>query len=723
MTLLRHPITVLAALGALASAAPKYDPAKDDAWVAGRKNWWAFQTIARPAVPAVADPWVRTPVDAFLLEALRAKKLKPAPPLGPEALLRRLYLDVTGLPPSPERVAQFARDPSPEAYAATVDRLLESPHYGERWATKWLDVVRYADTNGYELDAERPQSWRYRDYVIRAFNAGKPYDRFVQEQIAGDEMWPGDPDAVVATGFFRAGPQHVVGGNQDEEMNRQEVLVEMTTGVGAAFLGLTIHCARCHNHKFDPIPQADYYRLEAVLAATEGKEVPLANEAEKAAYEEARKAYEAKRKPIKDQIDAIEKPYRERLREEKKARLEPRYLAALDIPKDQQTEEQKVLFKEASAQIKVSWDDVVAVLSPADRDRRAALRRQMHRLDYDEPEPPMAAFAVANMEKAPPTHILKIGNHKMKLDEVGPGLLRVLDPPAVGEGSAGRRTALARWLTSPDHPLTPRVMANRIWQTRMGRGLVPTANDFGVLGARPTHRTLLDWLAAEFVSNGWSVKKLDRLILMSNAYRMAPAYNEASAKADPDNNLYWRAHRRRLEAEFLRDSVLAVSGALNPALYGKPVKVPIEPEVYDLIFTEGEPDNLWPVNLDQADHHRRTIYLLNKRTVRLPFLANFDQPDAMTSCPTRPTSTHALQALSLMNSDLMRQQSERFAERLEAECKGKDGACFVTRAYRLALAREPKPAERAMAREFLAGNPRADFCLALLNRNEFAYLP
>ncbi|MEZ5351742.1 MAG: DUF1549 and DUF1553 domain-containing protein [Bryobacteraceae bacterium] len=711
--------------GAMALGGPKYDPAKDDAWVAPRKNWWAFQKVERPPVPPGRN---LSPVDAFLLEALRDKGLTPAPPLGKRALVRRLYLDLTGLPPAPEEVERFVSDSSAGAYEALVDRLLASPRYGERWATKWLDVVRYADTNGYELDSERPQAWRYRDYVIRAFQNDKPYDRFLQEQIAGDELWPGDRDALIATGFHRAGPQHLVGGNQDEEMNRQEVLVEMTTGVGATFLGLTIHCARCHNHKFDPIPQADYYRLQAVLAGTEGKEVPLAGDAEKTAYEVAVKAYEARLKPIKDAIAEIEKPYRDRLRDAKKAKLDPVFLAVLDVPKDQQNDEQKRLFKEASAQIKVSWDDVVNVLAPADRDRRAALRRQMHRLEYEKPEPPPAAFAVANMEAAPATHILKIGNHKMKLDEVGPGLLRVLDAPAVADSVQGRRSALARWLAAPDHPLTARVMVNRIWQMRMGRGLVPTLNDFGVLGARPTNRKLLDWLAAEFVANGWSVKKLDRAILLSNAYRMAPAYDEASANVDPGNDLYWRAHRRRLEAEFLRDSVLAVSGALNPALFGKPVKVPLEPEVYDLIFTEGEPDNLWPVNLDEADHNRRTIYLLNKRTVRLPFLANFDQPDAMTSCPARATSTHALQALSLMNSDLMQRQSERFAKRVEADCKGaaggREGNCFVSRAYALALGRPPEPAELTMANQFLgANNPPADFCLALLNRNEFAYLP
>jgi hypothetical protein len=318
------------------------------------------------------------------------------------------------------------------------------------------------------------------------------------------------------------------------------------------------------------------------------------------------------------------------------------------------------------------------------------------------------------MEKAPATHILKVGNHKMKLDEVQPGLLRVLSPPTVTSAPQGRRTALARWLTQPDHPLTPRVIVNRLWQMRMGTGIVATPNDFGVLGSRPANAQLLDWLASEFVSHGWSIKRLDRQILLSSTYRQTAG----------SEGQYWQPQRERLPAEFLRDSVLAVSGALDPRVGGPPVKVPIEQEVYDLIFTEGEPDNLWPVNLDERDHFRRSLYLLNKRTVRLPMLANFDQPDAMTSCPVRPVSTHSLQSLSLFNSDFMHKQAQRFARRLETECASAGEDCRIRRAYQHALSRKPDAAEAAMARDFFrAGGPLADFCLAMLNRNEFVYVP
>jgi len=714
---------VFAVILTVALTAAGVDP--DDAWVASRRNYWAFQKPLRAATPALDDPWIRTPIDAFILDALRAKGLKPSPPLDRERLLRRVTLDLTGLPPTPGESDLFLRDPSPEAYEKLVDWLLRSPHYGERWGLRWLDVVRYADTNGYEVDGERPHAWRYRDYVVDSFHRDKPYDRFLMEQLAGDELWPGDPEALIATGFHRAGPIHLVSGNQDEEMNRQEVLTELTGAIGSVFLGLTVGCARCHNHKFDPIPQSDYYRLQAILAATELKDRPIATEAETAAAERARKDFEARLAPVRKEIEAIEKPYRERLRSEKMAKLARKYVEALEIPKDKRTPEQATLAKEAEAQVKLYWDEVVTQLTPADRERRATLRRQMHELEFERPDPPRAAFAVANLDKAPPTHILKVGSHKLKLGEVGPGFLRVISytgaqPP---EGAAGRRAALARWLVSPEHPLTARVMVNRIWQFRLGTGLVATPNDFGVLGSRPSNQKLLDWLATEFVARGWSVKAIDRMIVLSSVYRQSASADAANVRIDPDNKLHGRMNRRRLEAEAIRDCVLAAAGTLHPPLGGPPVRVPIEPEIYDLIFTEGEPDNLWPVDRDPAQHRRRSLYLLNKRTVRLPFMSNFDQPDAMTSCPARPASTHALQALSLMNSDLMVEQSARFADRLEREC-GPDAGCRVRRAYQLALARAPRPEERGMARAFFgSGGSLAEFCLALMNRHEFVYIP
>jgi len=598
---------------------------------------------------------------------------------------------------------------------------MASPAYGERWALKWLDVVRYADTNGFELDEERTHAWRYRDYVIQSFNSGKPYNRFLKEQIAGDELYTGNTEALIATGFLRAGPEHVVGGNQDEELNRQEALTEMTAGVSAAFLGLTTNCARCHNHKFDPILQADYYRLQAVFGATKGDEVGIASKEEVELYEAQKKAHDERLEPIKQAILEIEKPHRERLRGEKRTKIEAHLLAALEKPKEQRSEEEKVLAKNAEDQINPSWDEVLAELTPEEKQRRTALRQQMHAINLDEPEPAAKAYAVVPMEKPETTYILKVGDHKNKLGAVGPGVPIVLaNGFEIPDAATGRRAALAEWLASPENPLTARVMVNRIWQLRMGSGIVRTPNDFGTLGARPTHPALLNWLAAEFIAQGWQVKAIDKLILMSDAYRQAADFDEKKLTEDPDNKLYARANRRRLEGEALRDSVLAVSGMLNSKMGGRPVKTPIEPEVYDLIFTEYEADNLWPLPKDRSEIYRRSIYLLNKRTVRLPMMANFDQPDTMTSCPVRPVSTHALQSLSLMNSDFMQEQSKAFAVRLREI----PAAQRVDRAHEFTLGRKASPAEQNLARDFFKqGGTWNDYLLALLNRNEFLYLP
>jgi hypothetical protein len=690
---------------------------KEEQRVLARKNWWSFQKPTRPEPP----PLAANPVDAFLKEKLAEKGWSFAPPLEKEALLRRLTLDLTGLPPTLEETAAFVADSSPGAYEKVVDRLMASPAYGERWALKWLDVVRYADTNGFELDAERTHAWRYRDYVIRAFQTDKPYDRFLKEQLAGDELYPGNTEALIATGFLRAGPEHVVGGNQDEELNRQEFLVEMTAAVGGAFLGLTMNCARCHNHKFDPILQADYYKLQAVFGATKGDEVNIASPEEISRYEAAKKAHAERLEPIKQAILAIEKPHRERLRAQKRAKLEPHLLAALNKPKEQRSEEEKILAKNAEDQSNPAWDEVLAELNADEKERRTALRQQMHAINLDEPEPAAKAYAVAPMEKPETTHILKVGDHKQELEVVGPGVPLVLsDGFTIPETAHGRRAALAEWLASPEHPLTARVMVNRIWQLRMGTGIVRTPNDYGALGERPTHPKLLNWLATEFVAQGWSVKAIDKLILMSEAYRQSAALDEKKLAEDPENRLYARANRRRLEGEALRDSILSVSGMLNRKMGGTPVKTPIEPEVYDLIFTEYEADNLWPLPKDRSEMYRRSIYLLNKRTVRLPMMANFDQPDTMTSCPVRPVSTHALQSLSLMNSDFMQEQARAFAARLE----GLPETDRVHRAHELTLGRKARPAELKLAQDFLKqGGTWNQYLLAMLNRNEFLYIP
>ena len=736
---------------------------------------------------------MRTPVDAFILARLEQKGLTPAPLADRGVLLRRVTLDLTGLPPKPEEVEAFLRDTRPDAYARVVEGLLASPHYGERWARHWMDVVGYAESNGYEADAERPHAWRYRDYLVRSFNEDKPYDRFVTEQLAGDLLLssliphPSSlafADLLVATGFNRCGPVHVVSGNTNPEVNRQEQLTEMTGAVGSAFLGLTIGCARCHDHKFDPITQAEYYQMQAFFAAARPEDVAIATAEEESRSKRQAEDLQKKIAPLRQRVAELEAPYKSLLTELKKASLEPAYRAALDVPAAKRTAEQKKQAEHAAILIKVTWDELLEAMTPEERARRAQWRSQIHALEAQMPPPAARAWAVREDKKTPQTYILKRGDPKRKGREVQPGFPAVLtaareeDPghrapspshrarrgsPDPAETPARRgspdpadtpdRLALARWLTQPDHPLTARVLVNRLWQHHFGRGLVATPNDFGLHGEAPTHPELLDWLAREFVRGGWSIKHLHRLMVLSSTYQQASRLPEEAParRIDPDNRLLARMNRQRLEGEALRDSALAVSGRLNPKLGGPMVRVPLEPEVYELIFTEGEPDGLWHVSPDPREHTRRSIYLFAKRNVRLPLFEAFDQPDSLSSCPVRPVSTFAPQALILLNGPFMQHESQALAARLWREC-GPEADRQVRRAYGLALGRSSREVELCTAREFLdrqadlirdrlrnrqpvrlppglpigadpaAAAALADFCLALFNRNEFLYV-
>ena len=697
----------------------------DKTFIGARGRYWAFQQVVRPPVPEIHDPWIRNPIDAFLLDGLRKKELTPSAPLDRTRLIRRVTFDLTGLPPAPAEVDAFLKDKSPDAYEKVVDRLLASPRYGERWGTRWLDVVRYADTNGFELDQDRPHAWRYRDYVIASFNHDKAYDRFIQEQIAGDEMFLGDKQALVATGYLRAGSEHIVSGNIDPMESRQEVLTEIATNVGQTFLGLTVNCARCHNHKFDPILQSDFYSLQAVFAGAVGKNVEIATPQEKERFEAAEKEYKARIGPVQDALKALAKPYEDKIVEERKKKLDPKLLEAFNIPKDKRTPEQKRLASDAQAQVKPSWDEIVAAEPPDVQAERARLRQTLHQVEATAPDPLPHAYAFVNTDDAAPqSYVLRLGDPHNQLAPVDAAVPLVLRAEyRIPQTAAGRRTALAQWLASRENPLTARVMANRIWQFRMGAGLVRTPNDFGTMGDKPDSHALLDWLAAEFMDRGWSVKAIDRLVVTSNAYLQTSDSDEAKATIDPQNRLFWRMNRKRLEAEMIRDATLSVAGTLNLQMGGRPVRIPIEPEVYNLIFTEYERDGLWPVSPDPHVRNRRGIYLYNKRSVRLPLLSAFDQPDAITSCPVRPVSTHALQSLSLFNSSNMQEVSDSFAARLEKSC-GTKRLCQIDSAWHLALARAPRPAEVKLAREFFrTGGTLHDFCLALFNRNEFLYVP
>ncbi|MBX9624313.1 MAG: DUF1549 and DUF1553 domain-containing protein [Gemmataceae bacterium] len=712
----------LAAL-ALAAAVPAVRGAdyEDPDITAADRAHWAYQPVKRPAVPDATT----NPIDAFVRAKLAEKGLEPSPEADRLTLIRRVTLDLTGLPPTPAEVDVFLKDNRPDAYERVVDRLLASPHYGERQAQHWLDVVRFAESNGYEMDGDRPHAWRYRDYVVRSFNADKPYDVFLTEQVAGDELAAGkEPreaaDLWAATGMHRCGPIHVVSGNLDQEMIRQELLTEMVNGLGAAALGLTMGCARCHDHKFDPISQGDYYRLQAYFAGTKYADVNLATDEEKEARKKAVAALEAEAAPLKKRVAEIDAPVREKLTAAKRAALEPKYREALDTPKEKRTAEQKKLAADAGTLLQVRWDEVLDAL-PADlRAERAAIRETLHAIEAKMPPPAPAAWAIKN-DGEPKTHVLKRGSTKHKWGVVGPAAPRVL---VSADAEVKTRTQLARWLTRADHPLTARVMVNRLWQHHFGRGIVGSPNDFGTRGDRPTHPELLDWLAAELVEptvlasggreppdksgnqgahaprspKAWSLKRMHRLMVTSAAYRQA----SAPRPDDPENKLFSRMPRRRLEAESLRDSILAAAGSLNRKAGGPSVRVPLEPEVYDLIFTEGEPDGLWPVTPDATEHVRRSIYLLAKRNVRLPLFEAFDQPDTLNSCADRPVSTFAPQALILMNGPFVHEQGLAMARSLVREA-GDDPAKQLAAMYRRTLGRSPTDAETKLGREFLAG--------------------
>ena len=715
------------------------------------REHWAFRKPIRSDVTSYKR--FENPIDAFIHARLRKEGLKSSPEADKVTLIRRLTLDLTGLPPTPAEVEAFLKDKSPGAYETVVDRLLASPHFGERWAQHWLDVVRFAESNGFELDADRPQAWRYRDYVIKSFNDDKPYDRFVLEQVAGDELAAGKDakeaaELWIATGMHRCASVHMVSGNLDEDMIRQEKLLEMVNGVGSAFLGLTVGCARCHDHKFDPISAGDYYRLQAFFSASQYKEVNFATADERAECKKLADLLNAKAASLKKQIADIDAPYRKRIARDKREKLEAKYREALDTPGSKRTPEQKRLAGDAATLIKVTWDEVLAALTPKNMEKRASLRVQLHDIESQLPPPTAAAWAIQN-EKEAETYVLKRGDPKRKLVAVGPGFPRVI---ADFNSQPKTRLDLAKWITAPENPLTARVIVNRLWHYHFGRGLVATPNDFGTRGERPTHPELLDWLATELIDHKWSLKHIHRLIVTSATYKQA-ATTSVGAQVDPNNRLLWRMNRRRLEAESIRDSILAAAGTLNRKVGGMSVRVPLEPEVYDLIFTEGEPDGLWPVTLDVAEHSRRSIYLFNKRNVRLPLFEAFDQPDSLNSCASRPVSTYAPQALILMNAPFVREQGKALALALVEKYVGSTEE-QIDALYLRSYGRYPSEEEIRLARRFLNDQAKAvreklrarrpvgldcqeipagtdpvrvralaDLCVVIFNTHEFVYVP
>jgi hypothetical protein len=685
---------------------------------------WSFRPIRRPEIPDVrggsspagAD-WATNPVDRFILRKLADHDLSPAPPADGVTLIRRVTFDLTGLPPTPEDVATFLSDDRPDAYDRLVDRLLASPRYGQRWARHWLDLVRYAESDGFRQDAFRPDAWRYRDYVVHSFDADKPYDRFVSEQLAGDEIDPDDPELRVATGYLRLWPYEY---NQRNVAGQwADILNDVTDVTGEVFLGMSIGCARCHDHKFDPILQEDYYRLQAFFAPLMPRDdLPFARPRE---WEDYRRRHEAWQKEAADvlrEMDAIARPYQERGTASALAKFQDDIRAVLARPEAERTPLERQIGALAYRQVAYEHAQVPATLKGRDKLRWAELQATLTRHESLKPKEPGTVLAATDVGPVSPPTVIPGARRRGAIE---PGFPRALDPsaariqaPPSAPRSTGRRLALARWLGRPDHPLSTRVIVNRIWQYHFGRGLAGTPSDFGRLGEPPSHPELLDWLASEFVAGGWRWKPMHRLIVTSAVYRQSShrPLDEVvrAARIDPQDRLLWKQSVRRLDAEEIRDAMLAASGELDPRMGGPS---------------------------DDPSRTRRTIETRIVRNAPDALLSAFDAPDGSGSTPRRDTTTTSTQALMLLNGPWTLARARSFTARVERLTAGSAGQRDrIALAYRLAMARPADPAEVEEGAAFVRrvdggeGSPMpvdhraglVDFCHVLLNSNEFLYI-
>jgi len=702
----------------------------------GRDAWWAFQPLVRPTVPTIPGPAaadVASPIDAFLLAALGRSQQRFAPIAGSRTRIRRANFDLLGLPPQPPQPT--SQHDQPGWWAETVDALLASPHYGEAQARDWLDLVRYSETDGFKTDALRPQAYRYRDYVIRAFNQDRAYSRFVQEQIAGDELFPEDSEAIIATGFNRMWPDESNASNI--LLARQDALNDLTANVGNVFLGLSMGCAQCHDHKFDPILQSDFYRLQAYFAGIVlADSVPLGTPKQLQAYRLAMADWLSRTRPLRNELKVIEHTGLAKAFALKRRKFPSVVLDAVDTPSEERSARQHQLAFWTERQLPVDEKKLAAALTKTDRKRREALKKELAELARHRPQPPRQLQAMATLEAASgpaPTYVLGGGNYEVPLEEVAPGPPSVLehftitpaDVPTRRPGSSGRRAALARWLTARDHPLTARVMVNRIWQGHFGEGLIENANDLGRQTASPRHPGLLDWLAVEFVESGWSIKHMHRLIMNSNVYQQSG--RESAGSDDPRPYSYFP--RRRLSAERIRDAMLAVAGRIDTRLYGPPVR-PNLPPGFGTRYT-------WKASESLAARSRRSIYIHAKRNLPYPLLRVFDQPDMHESCGRRSQTTVAPQALVLLNSQLVLDLAGDVLHRIQDTTRSDDVPARVRGSWRMVLGREPRSDELAEGLEFLAdqasrsnakdpatrnNDALLDLCHVLINTNEFLYV-
>ena len=737
--LTREQVTLIKqwiATGAKTARAEPAELGKDGSITEEERAFWSFLPIRQPKIPTTkSKDRARTPVDAFLVSAMTKQRLAFSPDAEKVTLLRRASFDLIGLPPTPAEVESFLVDKSPDAYERLIDRLLESPHYGERWGRHWLDVAGYADSDGYsDADPVRNYAYKYRDYVIRSFNADKPFDQFIIEQLAGDELAratqadaqaaltdPQKRELLIATGFLRMGADGTATpAVADPDAVRNQVLADTIKIVSTSLLGLSVGCAQCHDHRYDPIPQTDYYRLRAVIEPAydpknwrtpDQRLVSLYTEAERKKADEV----EAEAKKLADEKETKQKHYIEEaltkhLMEKFEPPLREQLRAAYDTPADKRTAEQKKLLADnPSVNINAG---VLYQYNQKAADELKAMDAKIADIRTNKPPEDFISVLTEPADKLPVTYRFHRGDPKQAKEAIGPGGLTVLAPPGQSVewpekdpnlATSGRRLAFARWLTSGTNPLVARVLVNRVWFHHFGRGLVGTPSDFGTMGERPSHPELLDWLASDFVEHGWQLKRLHKLILTSTAYRQSSHRDPRRERRDPENHFYWRKPIQRLDAEVIRDAILSASGVFNDKMFGPPV--PVRPDVQGQIVvgvdkTEG--DNKMPVEVAlNGEEFRRGVYVQVRRSRPLAMLHAFDAPVMEVNCERRQSSTVATQSLMLMNSQFILDQAAHFAQRLQNET-GDDRAGQIARAWQLAFSRSPTDSERTDALAFLS---------------------
>ena len=726
---------------------------------------WSYLPLTNPPLAIVHNTSaVRTPVDRFILSALEAKQLQPSPEAGAQKLARRIYFDLIGLPPTPEQVETFVQASVLHPHSpveSLVDQLLASPHYGERWARHWLDVARYADSDGQESDADRPTAHHYRDFIIRSLNDDLAFDTFVRWQLAGDELEPDNPRAIAATGFIVAGTHAALPDTLMEEeriRTRFNELDDMIATTGSAMLGLTLGCARCHDHKYDPVPRRDYYRMLSAFNGGDRAQVALAPREEVRRHREAEANWKGEsasaRKRLTDWLKEAKKRHETAARFSKIDGLKLSDGEKALLKNNPETEEAKALGKKFSKELKVEDKDLRRFLSDTERAEWDMREKALKTVEARQPKPLPTVLAFADFGAKPrETFLLARGDFHAKGEPVELGFLTALTRGKTPEeywtaaradsrrsDSTQQRRAMAEWMTDLDHgagALAARVIVNRVWQHHFGQGLVRTVNDFGARCDPPTHPELLEWLTSEFVKGGWKLKPLHRLIMTSSVYLQATAFDAAKAKVDPDNRLLWRRRPQRIESEILRDAILAVSGTLNPQMFGPAFKAPVAPEA---IQARNMKDP-YPGDLkDTAATRRRSVYMFHKRVVQHPLMQAFDGPDAQASCGRRENTTVAPQALALLNDRFVRARSMDFAQRVGNEA-GNEPRAQVRLAWRLALGREPSTAESESATAFVNAQMQqrstrdmnklktetqqlalVDFCQAIFAMNEFIYV-